>query len=311
LAFDGKQLKVFEYNADSASALFECAIIQKKWAEVVQLPSTFMSGFRLHHALILNWKRLNIKTLVHILIDNNNDEKLTALYMQNVFKEAGIESKLCIMTDKFYWKDSSIVDSDGVPVKTVWKLWMWETVFQDYVEAAKERGLDIENSKTLVDGWKPIDGEHPRLSDILLHDQIKVIEPLWKAITSNKALLPVLWTMYPDDPLLLRSEWTVTDELKQAPYVKKPIVGRCGHNVTLYDNSSNSVISETTGKFSTRNCIYQQMFPLKNYDGYHPIIGSWIIHGRFAGFCIREDQKLITDADSPVTACCIVWQDQK
>jgi glutathionylspermidine amidase/synthetase len=226
--------------------------------------------------------------------------------MQNVFREAGIESKLCIMTDKFYWKDSRIVDSDGVTVNVVWKLWMWETVFQDYIEATKERGLDDKNSKTFIDGWKPTDGEHPRLSDILLNDQIKVIEPLWKVITSNKGLLPVLWTMYPNHPLLLHSEWTLTDELKREPFVKKPIVGRCGHNVTLYENSGDSVIDETMGKFSARDSVYQQMFQLANYDGYHPIIGSWIIHDHFAGFCIREDQKLITDANSPVTACCLV-----
>jgi hypothetical protein len=32
------------------------------------------------------------------------------------------------------------------------------------------------------------------------------------------------------------------------------------------------------------------------------------MHHSFAGFGIREDKKLITDADSPVTACCIVWK---
>ncbi|CAF1081853.1 unnamed protein product [Didymodactylos carnosus] len=301
-AFDGKQLKVFEYNADSTSALFECAIIQRKWAQVVKLPSTFMSAFRLHHGLVVSWKRMHITTLVHIMTDDDGDEHQTALYMQNVFKEAGIESKLCVMTDQFYWKGTNIIDSDGVPVKMVWKLWMWESVFEDYAEAIKERGLE---------GWKPVDGEHPRLSDILLHDHIKVIEPLWKVITSNKALLPVLWATHPNHPLLLRSEWTLTDELKQASFVKKPIVGRYGHNVTLYDNRDHSVINETTDKFSSRNSIYQQMFPLMDFDGYHPVIGSWIIHGHFAGFCILEDQKLITDADSPVTACCIVWREDK
>ena len=302
LAFDGKQLKVFEYNADSASALFECAIIQRKWAQVVKLPSMFLSAFRLHHSLVGSWKRMNITTLVHIMIDDDDDERLTALYMQNVFKEAGIESKLCVKIDQFHWKDAAIIDSDGVPVKMVWKLWMWETVFEDYADAVKVRG---------VDGWKPVDGEHPRISDILLHDQIKVIEPLWKAITSNKALLPVLWTMYPNHSLLLHSEWTLTDELKHGGFVKKPIVGRCGQNVTLYNSGDQSVTNQTTGKFSARNSIYQQMFHLKNFDGYHPVIGSWIIRGHFGGFCIREDQKLITDADSPVAACCIVWDEEK
>ncbi|CAF0904380.1 unnamed protein product [Didymodactylos carnosus] len=305
LAFDGKELKVFEYNADSASALFECAIIQQKWAQGVKLTSSFMSGFQLHRTLVKNWKRLNIKTRIHIMIDNDKEERLTALYMQNVMNEAGINSKLCTMTDDFYWKDSTIVDSDGELVKIVWKLWMWETIFRDYVEVQKERSLNNGNR------WSPVNGEHPRLSDILLNDRIKVVEPLWKVITSNKALLPVLWSMFPNHPNLLHSEWTLTNELRQAPYVKKPIVGRCGQNVTLYDANGNSVMDETTGKFSDRNCIYQELFALKNYDGYYAIICSWIISGLFTGFCIREDNKLITDGDSPITACCIVWKEEE
>ncbi|CAF0988295.1 unnamed protein product [Didymodactylos carnosus] len=301
LAFDGKQLKVFEYNADSASALFECAVIQDKWAKAVNLPSTFMSGFQLHRVLVKNWKHLNIKTRVHILIDTDKEELLTAFYMQNVMKEAGIDSKLCIMTDDLYWQDSTIVDNDGVLVKVVWKLWMWETVFRDYTEAQTERCNKNE------DQWKPVNGEHPRLSDILLNDHVRVIEPLWKVITSNKALLSVVWSMFPNHPNLLHTEWTLTNDLKQAPFVKKPIVGRCGQNVTLYQTNGDSVIDESTGKFSNRDCIYQELFPLTNYDGYYGIICSWIISGLFAGFCVREDKKLITDGDSPVTACCIVW----
>ncbi|CAF4695708.1 unnamed protein product, partial [Rotaria magnacalcarata] len=62
---------------------------------------------------------------------------------------------------------------------------MWETIFTDYKHAQKERTQENTNGST----WTPTDGEHPRLSDILLNDQIQVVEPLWKVIMSNKALL--------------------------------------------------------------------------------------------------------------------------
>jgi len=300
LAFDGKELKCFEYNADSASALFEMAIIQEKWAQAVKLDHTFMSGFQLHRLLIKNWKQictnLNVNR-VHLLIDDDQDEILTALYMQYVLSEANIQSKLCILYKDLYWKDSKIVDSEGYELQLVWKTWMWESVFSDYLEAGKDENFN-----------KKINGEHPRLAEILLNDDIQILEPLWKVIPSNKAILPVLWSMFPNHPHLLRSEWTLTNDLKQVGYVKKPIVGRCGHNVTLYDVNGGSVLDETQGKFIDRNCIYQKLFPLPKHDGYYAIFGSWIIHGLFAGFGIREDKKLITDADSPVTACSIVWK---
>jgi len=297
-AFNDNQLKVFEYNADSASALFEMSIIQEKWAEAVHLERRFMSGFQLHRLLVKNWKNLHVQAkLVHLLIDEDEDETLTSLYMQRILKEAGIDSKLCVKTRDLVWKDSKIVDTDGYPVEIVWKLWMWETIFSDYIQAEKDGVLN-----------KSIDGEHPRLADVLLNDHIQVIEPLWKVIPSNKAILPVLWSMFPHHPNLLQTEWTLTDDLRQGAYVKKPIVGRCGHNVTLYESQGTAVLDETQGKFQDRNCIYQKLFSLPKFDGYHALIGSWIIHGLFGGFGIREDKKLITDADSPVTACGIVWK---
>ena len=300
LAFDGKELKCFEYNADSASALFEMAIIQEKWAQAVKLDQTFMSGFQLHRLLIKNWKQicqdLNVQR-VHLLIDDDQDEILTALYMQYILTESNIPSKLCILFKDLHWKNSKLVDNEGYQVQLVWKTWMWESVFSDYLQAEKDENFN-----------KKIDNEHPRLAEVLLNDDIKVLEPLWKVIPSNKAILPVLWSMFPDHPHLLRSEWALTNDLKQGGYVKKPIVGRCGHNVTLYDVNGDSVLDETQGKFIDRNAIYQKLFPLPKRDGYHAIFGSWVIGGLFAGFGIREDKKLITDADSPVTACAIVWK---
>lgn len=295
LAFNGKQIKLFEYNADSAGALFEMSVILEKWAQVINIERTFMSAFQLHRTLVRNWKRFQSLQRVHILIDEDPEEYMIGYYMQKVLKDAKIDSKICISTKTLFWKDEKIVDEDGIQVELVWKLWMWETVFSDYLQCETEGNLN-----------RKIDNEHPRLCQVLLNDNIKVIEPLWKVITSNKAILPILWSLFPNHPNLLRSEYELNDEFKQMAFVKKPIVGRCGHNVTLYDVDGESVIHETQGKFIDRNCIYQELFSLKKFDGYYPIIGSWIVKDCFAGFGIREDKKLITDAESPVTACSIV-----
>jgi trypanothione synthetase/amidase len=299
-AFDGKQLKLFEYNADSSTGLFECAIIQKKWPEAVGLSSTFTPVRRLHSALINTWKKLNITTKVHLFIDDNEEEMLTALYMQSITKEVGIESKICVGTDQLYWKDDIIVDNDGEPIKLTWKLWTWDAIFQDYLDATKERDLDNE-----------MINKHPRISDVFFHDQIKVIEPLWKMITSNKALLPLLCQMYPNHPNLLRSEWNLTNELKHIPFVKKPTTGHHGQNITLYGPQGDFIIAATTGYFSDCDNIYQELFSRKSDSGYHPIINSWIIRGNYAGLCIREDQNLISNNKSPMTPCCIIWEEEK
>ncbi|UJR16808.1 hypothetical protein I4U23_003707 [Adineta vaga] len=294
LGFDGHQVKVYEYNADTATTLFEGAILQKKWAESVKLPSNFTSSRRLHQILVNNWKHMEITNRVHLLIDDSKDEMLTALYMQNVLKEANIESKLYVGTNQFYWKDETIIDDDGETVEFVWKLWMWDSVLHN------EYSTEHSN------------GQHPQIGDILLHKQIKIIEPLWKVITNNKALLAVLWQTYPNHPNLLRTEWKLTDELKQLSFVKKPIVGRCSHNITIYDaKNDESIIAETKGNFSSYDNIYQEFFLATNYNGHHPVISSWVIREKFGGFVVREDENLITNNHSSVVPCCIVWEEEK
>jgi len=299
LAFDGNHLKALEYNADTASTLFECACLQKKWAEAIELPSTFTTARWLHDRLIGNWKKLNITTKVHLFIQNNEDEMLTALYMQNIMKEANIISKICLDIKQFFWKDDIIIDSDGETVQFIWKLWTWDTILQDYIDTTKN-----DNST------KHLNGTHPRISDIFLNDQIKVIEPLWKVITSNKGLLTILSQMYPNHTNLLNSQWNLTDQFKQTSFVKKPIVGQGGQNVTLYNPQDDSVIDETMGNFGNRHSIYQDFVSLKNNDGYYSIINSWIIRGYYAGFCVREDQSLIINNNSQIIPCCIVWEEQ-
>lgn len=292
--FDGEHLKVLEYNADTANRLFECAIIQKKWPEAVELPSVFTPVRRLHMALVQNWKKLQITSKVHLFVDNNQNEILTGLYMQNVLKDAGLQSKLCIGTDHLSWKDESIVDDQGEIIRFAWKSWMWEQIFEDYLNTTKYQEKCV-----------------PRLSDIFLNDQIQVIEPLWKVITSNKALLPLLYQIYPIHRNLLSSHLNLSEHMKETGYVKKPIVGRHGQNITLFDGKTNSIISQTSGQFSARHSIYQELFSLPCNHGYYPIVNSWIIGNSYAGLCVREDEHLVTNDQSSMIPCCIVWEEEK
>jgi glutathionylspermidine synthase len=109
--------------------------------------------------------------------------------------------------------------------------------------------------------------------------------------------------MFPNHPHLLRSEWILTDDLKQGGYVKNQLLVVV--DIMLLYMMLMEVLFLMKHK---ENLLMEILFPLPKHDDYYAIFGSWIIHGLFAGFDIREDKKLITDADSPVTVCCIVWR---
>ena len=119
------------------------------------------------------------------------------------------------------------------------------------------------------------------------------IEPAWKILLSSKAILPILWELYPNHPLLLEAYFE-PKHLKN--YAKKPIYSREGANVSLFKN--HHPLEQNSGVYGKEGFIYQDLFDLPNFDGNFPVIGSWIIGQEAAGIGIRESVNLITNNQS-------------
>jgi glutathionylspermidine synthase len=113
------------------------------------------------------------------------------------------------------------------------------------------------------------------------------IEPIWKMILSNKALLAILWELNPGSPYLLPSFLDSPRYLSQ--WVKKPLLGREGANVTI------NGLESSEGEYGTGRFVYQEYVPLPSFDGAHPVIGSWVVGTESRGIGIRETDNLITD----------------
>ena len=79
---------------------------------------------------------------------------------------------------------------------------------------------------------------------------LRSIEPWWKLLVSNKAMLPLLWSMYPNHPSLLPSYYSDPreelsgdwDHKYWKDWISKPILGREGqgffrsNNFTSYED---------------------------------------------------------------------------
>eukprot|EP00758_Cryptobia_borreli_P004979 Tbor_TRINITY_DN4687_c0_g1::TRINITY_DN4687_c0_g1_i1::g.15009::m.15009/K01460/gsp; glutathionylspermidine amidase/synthetase len=299
LSEDGKKLKCFEYNADSASTILECGRIQSKYAAHIGIDNVgFSSGRSIERCLERAWINTGLKhgTKVHFCIDNDDEEEYTALYVMLAAEKAGMVCKLCKMFDCFRFdKNGRVVDDEGDAVGVVWKTWNWDSAIRDYHLALEERGA--------VNGvMKCTPSDNVRLCDLVLGDEsICVFEPFWKIIPANKAILPMIYKSNPDCPFILPAEYTVTDALKDTGYVSKPIVGMTGQNITIFGKDGNKKVS-SSGAFEDRNMVYQEMFELPKRDDYYAILGGWIIGGETAGVGIREDKTIITGLDSPFSA---------
>lgn len=286
-ALTEKGLKVFEYNADSASCYMECGKIQKKWAKAFGVDEGKCSGEHLHNKLVEAWKDSDLGDQLHIMLDSNNEENYHALFMKSAIEEAGIECKVIHGLEDFKWsEDKEVTDSDGDPIKWVWKTWAWETAL-DQIRGESE-STKFENP--------------PGLADVLLAKNVLVVEPFWTLIPSNKAILPILYSLYPKHPYLLNSQFELSQELTTSGYVQKPIVGRCGDNIKIF-GANESVVHETSGSFSERDQVYQELFPLQKIDGENIQIQSFTVSGFYAGFGVRVDPSpiIVSGSDLPAS----------
>ena len=120
------------------------------------------------------------------------------------------------------------------------------------------------------------------------------IEPLWKMLLSNKALLAVLWEMHPGHPNLLPAFLDQPGILTE--YVRKPKLGREGANIQIVQDGE--VVQETDGIYADSPRIYQELSPLPNFNGRYPVLGSWMVNGYACGLGIREDAQPITQNTS-------------
>lgn len=106
---------------------------------------------------------------------------------------------------------------------------------------------------------------------------------------SSKGLLPLLWELFPNHPNLLEAYY---EPGKLKDYAKKPLFSREGANVELWKDGQ--CIAKDEGPYGDEGHIYQELKTLPEFNGFYPVIGSWVVGHNSVGMCIREDSKKIT-----------------
>jgi glutathionylspermidine synthase len=270
LCFDGRNpAKLLEYNADTPTSIFEAAVFQWTWLEQAierQIIPAHADQFNsIHERLIEAWKKLGGTHHLHLagMLESTEDSG-TLAYLEDTARQAGLSTTLLDIEDIGLSEDNRFVDLDNRGIELAFKLYPWEWMFHDAF------GAEIAKAPTQ---W---------------------IEPPWKAILSNKALLPLLWEMFPGHPNLLPSYFEDDPESAKlgSSFVRKPLFSREGANVTLV--SAGSTLVEQQGPYGAEGFIRQAFAPLPNFSGQYAVIGSWLIDHTPCGLSVREDENPIT-----------------
>ncbi|MGJ3353409.1 bifunctional glutathionylspermidine amidase/synthase [Providencia sp. Je.9.19] len=291
---DERGLKVYEYNADSASCHTEAGLIIDKWAKVAELNEGWNPSAYLTELLSSTWKHSSAKPFIHIMQDVDSEEDYHSQYMAYAITEAGFDYKIIHGLDELTWNEiGQVVDGDGRVLQCVWKTWAWETA----LEQIRQEYEDEHEYSMLKIRTGHLEHNDVRLVDVLLKPEICVFEPLWTVIPSNKAILPILWSLFPHHPYLLETSVEISDELRSSGYAIKPIAGRCGDNIDLV-GESDKVLDKTSGNFDNQENIYQQLWCLPNVAGRYIQVCTFTVGGHYGGACLRSDPSLVIKKDS-------------
>lgn len=272
-AYEGKgPAKLYENNADTPTSLYETGFWQWLWLEnnvnnqkIHKSADQFNS---LQEKLVNRFAELKVltpgRTLHLASCKGSEEDRGTVQYLEDCAIAAGITSKFLHIEDIGKDKDGRFTDKDDGVITWMFKLYPWEFMFQE------------------------------EYGELLGKNNIRWIEPPWKSIISNKALLPLLWKLFPNHPNLLPAFFE--DELHKAgdchALVKKPIFSREGANISIIKNKSEIISSD--GPYGDEGFIYQAAHFLPQFGSNHTLVGSWLVDNQAAGISMREDSGPIT-----------------
>ena len=261
--------KLFEYNADTPTALYETAVFQWLWLEQGLRDGRLAPGSdqfnAVHERLIARLAEIAPPGLFAFAADTSGPEDLgTAGYLQDCAVQAGCATILLDLAQIGLRTEGAFCGPDEQPFAGLFKLYPWEWAFQDAFGAA------VAASPT------------------------RFFEPPWKMMLSNKGLLAHLWAREPGHPNLLPAffeEDPACASLGRA-YVRKPLLSREGANVEIFADGAR--VAGAGGPYGADGFIRQGLAELPCFDGRRPLLGAWIVGDTPAGLCIRE-------SDGPIT----------
>jgi glutathionylspermidine synthase len=271
LSYDGKgPPKLLEYNADTPTALLEAAVVQWFWFQDLlasagwtdRESAPFDQFNSLHERLIEAWRRVKRELggrVVFATLADALEDVMTVTYLRDTATQAGLKTEFLAVKD-IGWHAGRRVFTDlrERAIEILFKLYPWEWMLREPF------GIHLPAAPTR---W---------------------LEPPWKMVLSNKAILPILCELFSDSPYLLRAGFEPIGET----YVVKPIYSREGSNIAIVEG--NHTLVETGGDYTEGPHVYQEFHPLPSFEGRYPVVGSWIVNGYACGIGIREDDGLIT-----------------
>ena len=265
-----EEIRLLEYNADTPTLCIETALIQWHWLQDV---APGMDQFNSVHERLLNRftdlkPHMNGRGMHFAAYESASEEWLHSTYFRDVAEQAGIPTRGMDLS-ALGWDGEMFRDPEGGEVRFLHKLYPWEWARQDEF------------------------GPH------LVGTTCGMLEPPWKALLSDKAILAVLHRLFPNHPNILPA-FMDRGRGGSGAWVEKPCLGREGANITILQDGQ--TVESTAGEYDVPNArwVSQAKASLLSQGGWTAMVGSWVIGSEAAGIIIREAQQQIIQDSSKV-----------
>ena len=154
-------------------------MIQWTWKEEA-FPRADQSN-SLHEKLVCKWKDLRTSlggepVYFANAMEPSGEDLVTVAYLRDTCEQGGLETLPILVDEIGIDARGRFLDLDDREIRQVFKLYPWEWIVHE------EYGRKVVDGSTL---W---------------------MEPVWKMLWSNKAILAVLWALDPGNPYLLPAQ---------------------------------------------------------------------------------------------------------
>lgn len=275
IIYDGTdEPKMLEYNADTPTLLIESSLAQEQWKKDRKWTESYSQFNQIHELLVHVWPKFmqrsasatgvgSIPPVVFAAQRAALEERCNVDYLATTAQLAGLQGTLAELSDLHVdplgnvihrtgprdpWGDTP--DAPGAAVQALWKLYPYEWLADEELGSALEWDVHVAKSPMI---WA---------------------EPPWKLVLANKAILALLWEMFPGHPNLLPAFFTIEEVIdyqsahkpseEEWGWVSKPRFGREGLGVRY------SFTSPSLGEFDRK--VRAELAALESTEApYNPV----------------------------------------